>query len=260
MMIEPNSQNDKPQSDYADRFIKSPVFIAGYVALSLLCAILIYWVSGFVSPRELLFGFGAGLALMITIIVTTGFINRLRSDEVMNDRFGLIDKMMAAHNLNWIVNQNYIKSVELHSNETWTFATELTFAIEPDSEISKGIDRNLARGARYKFFMPDRPRVHKIVSDYKRIHKFAPGQVEFILIPHSEFLFHTILSLYNVRTGRPRCIEWLPIRQLNVWIEMDAEHSSRMEGIGEVLIRKYADRYTAPSVEHRSDENSPTTD
>ncbi len=257
MMIEPNQDNEKSRADFADRFVKSPVFIISYVAISLLCAILIYWVSGFVSPRELLFGFGAGLVLMVTIILTTGFIHHLRSDEVMNDRFGLIDKMMAAHNLNWIVNQNYIKAVEVHSSETWTFANELTFAIQPDSEISRGIDSNLAKGARYKFFMPDRPRVHKIVSDYKRIHKFAPGQVEFILIPHSEFLFPTILSLYNVRTGRPRCIEYLPIRKLNVWIEMDTEHSSRMEGIGEVLIRKYADRYTAPTIDHHLEEPAP---
>ena len=257
-MIKNIEQEQETTSDFVDNFVKNPMFLMGYVAISLIAAILIYWVSKFVPPRELLFGFGAGLIFVISIVLITVFLNRLKTEGIMEDRFDLIDKLMAAHNLNWIVNQNYIKGIELNSDETWTFANELTFAVQPESEIARGIDSNLARGARYKFFMPDRPRVHKIIADYKRIHRFAPGQVEFILIPHSEFLFHTIISLYNVRTGSPRSIEWLPIRELNVWVEMDSEHSQRMEGIGEILIRKYADRYTAPAVDMNADDPAPS--
>jgi len=227
-----------------------------YIAISLLCAVIAFWVSSIVPMPHLIFGFGIGFALMLVIILTTVFVNRMRTDEIINDKYDKMDKLLSANNLNWIVNQQHIKSVEVQSNETWTFATELTFALQPDSDIYDGIRRNLARGARYKFFMPDRPRVHKIVSDYKRLYKFDPGQVEFILIPSSEFLFHTILSLYNVHTDKPRCIEWLPIRKLNVWIEMDEEHAQKMAGVGEVLIRKYADRYTAPATDAPKDNDT----
>lgn len=243
------SEDPTPEKndDFVDGFVKSPVFVISYIAISLLCAVLVYWTSQLVPMRHLLFGFGVGLALMVTLIITAAFINRLRTQEILDDKFDKMDKLLSSHNLNWIVNQRHIQSVEVQSNETWTFATELSYALQPDSDIAKGTRRNLARGARYKFFMPDRPRVHKIVSDYKRLYKFEPGQVEFILIPSSEFLFHTIFSLYNVHTDNPRCIEWLPIRKLSVWIEMDQEHAHKMAGVGEVLIRKYADRYTAPA-------------
>lgn len=249
------TEDTTPQKkdDFVDNFVKSPVFVVSYIAISLLCGVLAYWVSSIIPMRHVLFGFGIGLALIVTIILTTAFINRLRSQEMMDDKYDKLNKLLASNNLNWIVNQQHIKSIEVQSNETWTFATELTYALQPDSDIYAGTKRNLARGARYKFFMPDRPRVHKIVSDYKRLYKFEPGQVEFILIPPSEFLFHTIMSVYNVHTDTPRCIEWLPIRKLNVWIEMDEEHAQKMAGIGEVLIRKYADRYTAPSADIQKD-------
>ncbi|MGM0422773.1 MAG: hypothetical protein ACQEQL_06735, partial [Pseudomonadota bacterium] len=146
---------------------------------------------------------------------------------------------------NWMVDQQYIATIGLQSEETWTFATELTYVIQPETVMFKAHQRNLDKGARYKYFMPDRPKVHKIVADYKRLHQFQPGQIEFILIPHSEFLFYTIISVYNIRTERPRAIEWLPNRDINTWIEADEEHSMIIAGIGETLIRKYADRYSS---------------
>lgn len=238
-------KNTDHENNYMTRFFKSPFFIAAYTLIAVFCALLLQWSVEFIDPKYLVYGLAASLGVMTVIIATTVLINKMKNQEALDDKITHLNQIIMNNNMNWMVNQRHLRMTELQSEETWTFAPELTFAIQPDSVIFDGIKRNLSKGARYKFFMPDRPRVHKIVADYKRLHKFEPGQVEFILIPHSEFIFHTLISVYNIGTNRPRAIEWIPVRELNVWVEMDEEHSNRMVGIGEILLRKYADRYVS---------------
>ena len=247
-----NDQNENKQDNsYINRFIKNPLFILSYVLIAVFSAFLIEWAFDTLETDYLLYGLAAAVAILALVILTTALLNRMKNQEALDDKIDHLNQVIMNNNMNWMVNQRYLRMTELQSDESWTFAPELTFAIQPDSIIFDGIRKNLARGARYKFFMPDRPRVHKIVADYKRLHKFEPGQVEFILIPSSEFIFHTLISIYNVGTKRSRAIEWIPVRKLNVWVEMDEEHSNRMVGIGEILLRKYADRYVS-----KTDENN----
>jgi|GEM_PF-1945274 len=233
------------RNTYLSQFFKSPFFLASYVGIALLCAFLIYWAADIVEPQHLGYGFAAATGLIVFIICITGFLNRLKTNDALDRKISSLGKLASSHAANWMVDQQYIATIGLQSEETWTFATELTYVIQPESVLFKAHQRNLNKGASYKYFMPDRPKVHKIVADYKRLHKFQPGQVEFILIPHSEFLFYTVISVYNVRTDLPRVIEWLPNRNIDTWIETDEEHAMIIAGIGETLIRKYADRYSS---------------
>lgn len=249
----PEQSLPENRNSYISRFLKSPGFLLCYVGIALLSAFLIKWAAYYIEPHYLRYGFIAAAGLIILTLITSSLLNRLKTSEQLETKISNISKLAANHAMNWMVDQSYVSTIGQQSDETWTFATELTYAIQPDSVMFKGAARNLARGACYKFFMPDRPKVHKIVADYKRLHKFAPGQVEFILIPNSEFLFYTVISLYNVRTDRPRAIEWIPNRGIDTWIEMDEEHAAKIAGIGEILVRKYADRYSS---QHTADPKS----
>lgn len=236
----------QPQNQkYLTRFLKSPIFIASYIIVAIFCALLIQWSVKFITPKHILYGLGVSFLFTFLIIFMTVLLNRMRNQEALDEKLTDLSALIVNHKLNWIVNQKYMRMLELQSRETWIFAPELTFAIQTDSFIFEGTQRNLAKGAKYKFFIPDQPRIHKIVSDYKRIHKFEPGQVEFILLPHSEFVFHTAISLYNVGTDDISAVEWVPIRDLNTWIQMDKSHSERVAGIGQMLIRKHADHFVS---------------
>ena len=174
-------------------------------------------------------------------VLIVSMFGRIRNETALSDCIEDISKLMTNNRMNWVVNQRDIHVIESESKETWAFAPELTYAIQPDSEIFRGIEENLQKGHKYKIFMPDQPKVHKIVADYHRLHNFEVGQVRFILIPPHEFLFHTIITIYGVHEDDARAIEWLPIRELDVWCEMDSEHSQRMIGIGQIMLKKYAD-------------------
>lgn len=221
------------------KVVKHPLVSTLSVFAALWIAIVLQWSRSKVPFEMLLVAVILMFLLIAFIIVVTAAVMRLKNQEELDDKIADLKSVIVNNNLTWIVNQRYVQMVESNSKETWAFAQELSYAIQPDSEIFKGIQENLAKGHRYKIFMPDRPRTHKIISDYIRLHTFKKGQVQFVLVPNNEFYFHTVMVIYDVYSSDPRCIEWLPVRELNIWIEMDAEHTSRMIGVGEILMKKF---------------------
>lgn len=221
--------------------LNHPLIIFSVLAVAAVVVSAVGAAHGFFTPVQLLWGIAAIIALVILNVLVASIVARTRNENALTDCIDDISKLMTNNRMNWVVNQRYIHVIESESEETWAFAPELTYAIQPDSEIFKGIAENLKKGHRYKIFMPDQPRVHKIIADYHRLHTFDVGQVRFILIPPHEFLFHTIITIYGVNSDDPRAIEWLPVRDLDVWCEMDSEHSQRMIGIGQIMLKKYAD-------------------
>lgn len=227
------------KQSYITKIFKNPLVGLASTFFALFIAALIPTLRKKVGLENLTIGLVGMFALIAFMVIITNYMMKLKQQDELDEKIADLKNIMINNNLTWIVNQRYVQMVEKASEETWAFAPELTFAIQPDSEIYKGITENLAKGHKYKIFMPDRPRVHKIVSDYNRMHKPAPGQVEFILLPHRDFLFHTIIVIYGVYSDEPKAIEWLPIREMNIWVQMDREHCNRMIGIGELLIKSH---------------------
>lgn len=225
--------------NYIIRFLKSPYMIVLNLLGALLIAALLDYFKTVSNPLHVFIGFATIIGLIALNMFFVALLNRFRTEEELDEKITDMRNILSQNHLNWMVNQRYLAMAEDVSEETWVFAPELTYAIQPESEIFKAIDKNLKRGAKYKFFMPNRPRVHKIISDYKRLHSYAEGQVQFFLVPPDEYYFHTIISIYDVFNAQPKAIEFLPINNLEVWVEMDKEHTNRIIGIGEILMKKH---------------------
>jgi len=139
----------------------------------------------------------------------------------------------------WLVDQNYLRQTENAAKEIWTIIPLLTFAVQPDSVLFQGVNAGIQRGCKHKIFMPDTPEVHKNIAEYIRLHRPLPGQVEFILIPDDEYVFHTVLSLYNPQSDNPTAIEYLPAEHLATWVRMDEDYTRRIINAAKIVLRKF---------------------
>lgn len=139
----------------------------------------------------------------------------------------------------WLVDQKYLQLTEEASKEIWTIIPLLTFSIQPGTVLYNGVHAGIRRGVKHKIFMPDTPKVHGNIAEYIRQHRPVPGQVEFILIPDDEYLFHTVISLYNPLTKDPTAIEYLPAEHLATWVRMDEDYTRSMIKTTKILIKKY---------------------
>lgn len=229
----------KSHESVVNRVVHSPIFVAAGAVIILILAFSFDKVKDHVSSEGLLIGGGVFLFLIITSMVVNAAINKLHNQDYFDQRLEIINNMILSNNMSWLVNQKYVQMLEMQAEEVWAFAPELTFSIQPGTEIFKAVETSLSKGCRYKIFMPNKPETHKIIADYRRLHKFQPGQVEFILVPHEEYVFHTIICIYNPRSDYPKSIEWLPVENLVAWLEMDLKHAGRMVGIGEVLVKRH---------------------
>jgi len=221
------------------RVFHSPVFVAAAGVAVIMMAFAFDTIKDNVSPIGLAVGAGIFLFLAVMNMVVNATVNKLHNQDYFDQRLEILNNIIISNNMNWLVNQKYLQMVEMGSQEVWAFAPELTYSIQPGTEIFRAVQMSLARGCRYKIFMPNQPETHKIISDYRRLHSFQPGQVEFILVAHEEYVFHTIITVYDPHSDRPRAIEWLPVENLVAWLEMDLKHANRMVGIGEVLLKRY---------------------
>lgn len=240
-MTDTAAEKKRSHESVAYRVLHSPVFVAASGAGVILLAMAFDAVKDRLSAEGIAIATGIFLFLALMNMMVNAAVNKLHNQDYFDQRLEVLNNIILNNNLQWLVNQKYVQMLEVQADETWAFAPELTYAIQPDSEIFKAIEINLARGAKYKIFMPNKPETHKIIADYRRLHKFKPGQVEFILVPHEEYVFHTIIVIYGPNTDNPHAIEWLPVDNLVAWLEMDKKHAGRMVGIGEVLIKRYTE-------------------
>lgn len=139
----------------------------------------------------------------------------------------------------WLVDQKFLQLTEENAKEIWTIIPLLTFSVQPGTVLYDGVHAGIRRGIKHKIFMPDTARVHGNIAEYIRQHKPVPGQVEFILIPEDEYLFHTVLSLYNPRTNKPTAIEYLPAEHLATWIRMDENYTHSIVKTAQIMVKKY---------------------
>jgi hypothetical protein len=234
-----SANKKKSHENITYRVFHSPIFVAATGVAIIIMAMSLDAIKDQMSGVALAVAAGVFITVITLNMIVTASINKLHNQDYFDQRLEVLNNMILSNNLNWLVNQKYVSMLETGSDEVWAFAPELTYSIQPGTEIFQAVEASLARGCRYKVFMPNKPETHKILADYRRLHKFKPGQVEFVLVAHEEYVFHTIISIYNPRSEHPKAIEWLPVDNLVAWVEMDLKHSNRMVGIGEVLLKRY---------------------
>lgn len=233
-------QPPKPkQESVVYRILHSPIFVAASGIGVIMMAFTFDALREYLTLQSVIAGTVIFLFIVLMNLVVNALISKLHNQDYFDSRLEVLNNIILSNNLNWLVNQKYVQMIEMQADEVWAFAPELTYAVQPDSDIFKAIQVNLARGSRYRIFMPNTPETHRIIADYRRLHTFQPGQVQFILVPHEEYVFHTIIVIYDPRSSNPHAIEWLPIDNLVAWLEMDKKHTGSMVGIGEVLIKRY---------------------
>ncbi len=235
---------DNKKESIAARVLHSPIFVAASGIAVILLAVAFDNIKSSLSVQGILIATSAFLFIVLMNLAISGIINKIKNQDYFDARLETLNNIILNNNMHWLVNQKYVQMLEMQADEIWAFAPELTFAIEEGSDIFKAVQTTLARGAKYKIFMPNRPETHKIIADYRRLHVFKPGQVQFILLPHEEYVFHTIISLYNPHSSKPQAIEWLAVDNLVAWLEMDLKHANRMVGIGEVLLKHHQETRT----------------
>ena len=235
---------------YTARFITHPIFLILCVGSAYLIAFSLDYLKDmeteYLFVRTILIATAASCFLG-TLISILFFREKGRSitQEFIQD----LDDIVKKNNYEWVVNQSYIAKAEGNADETWVFAQELTYAIQPETEIFKGLAKNLNRGARYRFYMPDHPKVHKIIADFFRLHRFEEGQVSFYRVPVEAFVFNAIISIYGMgKDETPTAIEFMPNNNVVVWAEMDQKFTREMVRIGQALAEKYPNATTRSAI------------
>ncbi|MBK67855.1 MAG: hypothetical protein CMP22_06960 [Rickettsiales bacterium] len=221
------------------KIAQNPIFIAFYVFTTIFAGLSFEYMRNELGLKIMTVAILLVFLIVILNIVLATAFNRSINEDELDQKIQDIGNLISNNNLAWLVSEKHLQIVEMNSDVIWVFAPYLDYAIDPTTDIYRGLQRNLKRGAQYKFFMPEQPLTHKIISDFQRVHKYKKNQVEFVLIPYQEYLFHTIISIYGVTSDEPHCIESIPVEQLGVWVRMDKEHTDRMIGVGEMMIKKY---------------------
>lgn len=227
------------QKQTIKKITQNPIFIAAYVFTTIFVGLSIEYMREELGFKTIVIAIlSVFLIVILNIVLATAF-NRSVNEDELDQRIQDIGNLISNNNLAWLVSEKHLQIVEMNADDIWVFAPYLDYAIDPETDIYKGLQKNLKRGARYKFFMPDTPLAHKVISDFDKVHKYKKKQVEFILIPHKEYLFHTIISIYGVFSDEPHAIESIPVENLGLWLRMDKEHTDRMIGVGEMIVKKY---------------------
>src|SRR5690606_25834312 len=122
-------------------------------------------VKDMVSPQALAAGAGIFIFLSVMNMAVNASFNKLHNQDYFDQRLEVLNNIILSNNMNWLVNQKYVQMLEMGADEVWAFAPELTFSIQPGTEIFEAVETSLARGCRYKVFMPNQPETHRILSD-----------------------------------------------------------------------------------------------
>ncbi len=238
-LTNPGARRERPAESWALRFFRHPAVVAAFYASALVFAEILDLIRK--SDNSQLYMTAAGLALLLLLIVVgvSTLFFRIGREQEFDTKIEDMKEFINAQHMGWIVNEKYIRALEFGSPETWVFTRKLTNDIREGGEIIQAVRANLAAGNRYVYFIPDGPDAFETIDKFRRIHKFAPGQVTFYLIPESRFLFYTEVVVYNVGEKERVGIEWLPQDSLNYYIAMDSRTTDYIVGIGRMLTANF---------------------
>ena len=223
---------------HLQKILKNPLFVASSTISAIFLAALLQWSRGFVEFSDLMIGLGMVLFIIVMNIIFVGLFHQSAVKDELESRIQDLRILLSDSKMDWLLNEKMLSAVNRDAKEVWVFTPNIGKATDIDSPIFQSMKDSLEKGTKYIYYMPDRPRIHKFVADFKKLHNFEEGQVKFILIPAKNFIFHTHIAVFEPHSPKPQAIEWLPIRNIDFYIEMDEEHSNRMVGIGIMLEEK----------------------
>ncbi|MEP2942352.1 MAG: hypothetical protein ABJM86_03095 [Hyphomicrobiales bacterium] len=236
---------ENKKEGWLSRTIRHPFTLSLYYFSIVGFAVVADRYSDLVSREAILFSAAAALILFVLVFSLTALSFRFVRAEEINDRVNDLKTFFAAQQMGWIVNDKYIRVMELGSPETWVFSRTLINDLDDTGEIFQSVKANLEENHKYTYFIPDTPTSYQAVSKYFKLHTFSKKQVQFYLIPEENFLFYTEIVAYNVHSESQSAIEWLPLTQESgnasqFYIKMDTSHSNYVVGIGEMYKQKYS--------------------
>lgn len=229
----------KSQPNWVAGVFRHPLTIGLYY-LAVLMVALIYDMtkSGFSTQTFVLAALGAFVLFVVAIALSALFFRIGRQVE-FEDRINDLQEFINAQHMGWIVNDKYIRALEIGSPETWVFTRNLINDLNETGEIFQAVKSNLSSGCKYAYFLPDTPTAYDVVDRFRSVHRYQPGQVQFYLVPEIYFSFYTEVVAYNVNSAERIAIEWLPQESLNYFFALDSKHTDRIIGIGKMYQAKF---------------------
>ena len=145
----------------------------------------------------------------------------------------------------WLIGEVELSRLERESNHTWVFSLDLSNDINQGSadailegHLFQAVHANLIAGNKYTYFVPDTQNLRWAISEYKKVHTFIEGQVNFVMVPEAEFTVFSESVIYNVDDGKMSAVEWLPNGKANFYVLMDDVHMRRLVAYGHGLLEK----------------------
>ncbi|HAE26666.1 hypothetical protein [Hyphomonas adhaerens] len=239
--MEIGSSSSSTKTGWINQVIRHPITISLYYAAAMVVALVYSTVQSDFNSRIFVWSaLGVAVLLFSSILVSALFF-RIGRKEEFEDRIADMKEFINAQHMGWIVNDKFIRALEVGSSETWVFTRKLHNDLDQAGEIFQAVRSNLNAGLKYVYFVPDVPSSYDVIDRYRKLHSFKSGQVTFYLVPQEYFAFYTEVVIYNANNPERVGIEWLPQSQLNYYIAMDGEHTDELVGIGRMYAAKFPD-------------------
>jgi|JYMV01.1.fsa_nt_gi hypothetical protein len=176
----------------------------------------------------------------VAMIVFAVFL-RLKEKEQFTQSVDKISTALEASNMKWLLSETEVKYLEEKAKCVWIMSPSLANDVNLDGEIIKAVSRNLAKGVKYTYFLPNTKLINGQINEYKEIYLQYLDSVEFVLVPDDEYHFYTEVAIYNADEIEKEniAIEWLPDESYDYYIRLDKQHTSSVVGIASIMKQKY---------------------
>lgn len=139
----------KERSGWIAGVFRHPLAIGLYY-IAVVVAALVYdtFQSEFSAQTFVVSALGA-FVLFVMVIALSALFFRIGRQIEFEDRITDLQEFINAQHMGWIVNDKYIRALEVGSPETWVFTRNLVNDLNESGEIFQAVRSNLATGCKY---------------------------------------------------------------------------------------------------------------
>lgn len=226
---------------YLNNFIKSPQGIILSTLLTFLIAFIINLLEDNIDSKIILIGaIFTIIIILLTMIIYANF-SRIEIKEEYSENNDILKAFILAQGLGDLISELEMSRIEANAKEIWVFSLHLSNDIgieshnKQNNNIFQTVKKNLKKGTRYTYFLPDDPFKYGAIEKFKEIHTFESGQVRFCLIPPKEFHIVSEIVIYDGK----QAMQWFPSKAMNYFIKLDEHHLMSILGSGKLLLEQY---------------------
>jgi hypothetical protein len=236
------NRNDKTTIiTHINNFIKSP---KGSLALTLLVFAVAYFYEYFedkLNKINIIYGAIFTIFIVIISIIIYANYSKLEIKEEYEKNNNILKAFIEGHGLGNIINEQELTRTEEKANDIWVFTLDLSndtgddINDKKDNKIYETVEKNLKKGKKYTYFLPDIRETYGAIEKFKSSHDFNEGQVKFCLIPPKEFHIVSETVVYD----KKKALQWFPGSKINYYIKLDDKYRRNIVGSGKILMEKY---------------------